>query len=374
MLHQAYLFNPSGPDLLIGKQVANFVPVALQSVHMVVPRELCVYHRVKCLGIPRLKLSSFARLQAQALTPFTNHGGCAVKQGQWLHIWTWDAALEQAFQAKHPHKQVTQTFAQSLYSPQSREIAWLKATASSGVEAQLRKDKLLIHTLWFEKMPTPEEWADMLAESPEIAAYGWPQTLSASLTAADYTQQPWARNLIQNAHALPRVAFNKAVPVVLTIASACLAGWGSYHFAQRESQQIAINAGAESQERMLAELEPLRQAKQNATQTLNWIDAAQQLSPTPTTHSILIELASLLSNQGLAVRELELSAPTVQATFVSTTGNLPRLTSVIAAIEAHPWFYDSRFVDVVGGNGFKFAWRLQNSTSQAANTAPRNSP
>lgn len=375
MLHQAYLFNPSGPDLLIGRQVARFIPDALQSIHLVVPRELSVYHRVQCSGIPRLKLSGFARLQARTLTPFSSHGGCAVKQGNWLHIWTWDAELERAFQAKHPNKQVTKTLSHSLYSPQNREVVWMKAAASSGVEAQLRKGTQLVHTLWFEKTPTPEEWSDMLAESPEITAYGWPQTLSSTPVLMEYAQQPWAGNLIHAARATPRAALNKAIPVMLTLSSAYLAGWGGYHYAQRESQQTAIHAGAESQERMLAELEPLRLAKQNATQTLNWIETTQQLSPTPNTHGILTELASILSSQGLVVRELELAAPTVQVTVLSTTGNPPRLTSVLSSVEAHPWFYDARFVDVVGGNGFKFAWRLRsNGAAKSANAAEGSAP
>ena len=163
MLHEVYLFNPDGPDLLLGRQAPRWLPATLQSVHMVVPRKLCVYHRISCKGIPRLKLSNFARLQAQALSPFTQHGMCAIKQGTWLHLWTWDAELERIFQEKHPEKQLTNTFAHSIYSGNVSHLAWLRQSASGGVEAQLRQGSHLVHTLWFAEVPTPEIWENLLA-------------------------------------------------------------------------------------------------------------------------------------------------------------------------------------------------------------------
>ena len=372
MLHEVYLFNPDGPDLLIGRQAPRWLPATLQSVHMVVPRKLCVYHRISCRGIPRLKLSNFARLQAQALSPFTQHGMCAIKQGTWLHLWTWDAELERIFQEKHPDKQLTNTFAHSIYSGNVSHLAWLRQSASGGVEAQLRQGSHLVHTLWFAEVPTPEIWENLLAESPELATYGWPPTLASTPTTSEYSPTRWASNLTPPAHKAPGVALAKAVPVLLTASSAVLAGWGSFYYFQKESQQAAIQTGIESQDRMMAELEPLRLAKQNAMQTLRWIDAAQQLSPPLTTHGILAELAEILAPQGLVVRELELSPATLQMTVVSTTGNAPRLTYIISSIESHPWFYDVRFVDVVGGNGFKFALRLDAKASLLTDKTERD--
>ena len=238
-------------------------------------------------------------------------------------------------------------------NPPGRHASWRRLSLSPVLPPFWQR-----RPLWFAEVPTPEIWENLLAESPELATYGWPPTLASTPTTSEYSPTRWASNLTPPAHKAPGVALAKAVPVLLTASSAVLAGWGSFYYFQKESQQAAIQTGIESQDRILAELEPLRQAKQNATQRLRWIDAAQQLSPPLTTHGILAELAEILAPQGLVVRELELSPATLQMTVVSTTGNAPRLTYIISSIESHPWFYDVRFVDVVGGNGFKFALRL----------------
>jgi hypothetical protein len=157
--------------------------------------------------------------------------------------------------------------------------------------------------------------------------------------------------------------------VALVLATAGLAGWGSWLYSLKTSQQQAIDQGLESQERLLAELEPVQQARQRASTTLAWINTAQALSPAPTAHSIIVELADIFTRQGLVVRELEINAPTVQVTLVATAGGSPRLTAVLGVLENHPWFYDARFVDVSGGTGFKFAWRLRPEAAVAQGLA-----
>ena len=101
----------------------------------------------------------------------------------------------------------------------------------------------------------------------------------------------------------------------------------------------------------------------------------RELPSTPATHGIVAELADIFTRQGLVVRELEINAPTVQATLVATSGGSPRLTAVLGALESHPWFYDARFVDVSGGTGFKFAWRLRaDAATPTSNSNSKNQP
>ncbi|NMM77913.1 hypothetical protein B2J89_14620 [Acidovorax sp. SRB_24] len=150
-----------------------------------------------------------------------------------------------------------------------------------------------------------------------------------------------------------------------------MVGGGSWIYSEKEAHQEAINQGHQSQERLLAELEPMQQARQRTTKTLGWINTVQTLSPVPSTHSVITELADILTRQGLVVRELDINAPTVQATLVATAGGSPRLTAVLGALENHPWFYDARFVDVSGGTGFKFAWRLR---AQAPTSPEKGQP
>ena len=109
------------------------------------------------------------------------------------------------------------------------------------------------------------------------------------------------------------------------------------------------------------------QQDRDAVQSLQrWLASAQTLVSTPTKLETLNEMATMFTRQGLVVRELELTPPTVSATLVSAGGSDIRLTAVIGAIEANPLFTDARFVDVSGGNAFKFTWRLKSIASNLA--------
>lgn len=373
MLQEAYLFNPLGPDALLAPPLPSYIPAAFKTLRLILPRHLCSYHRIDCEGVPRLKLASFAKIQAQSLTPYSTHGACAVRQGHWLHLWTWDADLETQFRAKHADAPPVQTMPLSLYSqPLASGIRWQSEPGQPGIEAQLWHNHQLQSSLWLHTPPSPEDWAQLQAHHPELSHIGWPAVLPA-ITATPAQARPWARNLLQpHLAAGPRLDWQRLAPITLTLASALLAGWGSALWAEKIAYQQAIQHSKEEQAHLLAQLEPLQQKRQQAQQTLQWIESAQALAPAPTMHAILSELATILAHQALAVRELEINTPTLQATLVPTNGSAPRLTAILAALEEHPWFYDARFVDVVGGNGFKFSWRLR---STAGNTPlPQEQP
>jgi len=366
MLQDVYLYNPHGPDLQLGKPAIAHLPQALKTTRLLIPRQVCVYQRVDCAGVPRLKLAAFAKLQVQSLTPFTKNGACAVRQGNWLHLWMWDAAIEAVFSTRHQNRRPAQVLPRSLYSPpQTHGLLWLTTPGTTAVEAQLWKDNLLVDCMWFDVLPTSSAWDALLAQRPELALAGWPRTLPDNRLHTQYSTSAWGRNLIPQSGPRLGVQLSHLAPAGLVVATATLAGWGGFVYAEKEAHQNAIRQGVETQERLIAELEPMQQARQRTMETLRWIDAAQALSPPPTTHSIITELAGIFTLQGLVVRELEISAPTIQATLVSTAGGSPRLTAVLGALEAHPWFYDARFVDVVGGTGFKFAWRLRSGAGTA---------
>lgn len=362
MFHESCLFNPHGTDALLERPFFGHLPGRLKALRLVIPRHLCTYQRIECAGVPFLKLGNFAKLQVQALTPFSNYGSCAIRQANWLHIWIWDAAIESAFSEKHGNRQHFSVLPYSLYStPKASGLIWLVAPGSTGLEGQLWKDSQLVDSMWFDAPPDADTWAVLHAQNPGLHTLGWPLALpftSAPQTIAS-APKPWGRNLTPRRQNRPRIQWASLAPAALIAATAALVGWGSWIYSEKEAHQEAINLGQQSQERLLAELEPLQQARQRTTQTLAWINTVQALSPAPSTHSVIAEMADIFTRQGLVVRELDINAPTVQATLVATAGGSPRLTAVLGALENHPWFYDARFVDVSGGTGFKFAWRLR---------------
>jgi hypothetical protein len=376
MLHHSCLFNPNGPDLPLVRNLFARLPGALKVLRMVVPRHLCIYQRVECTGVPRLRLGNFAKLQVQALAPFSKYGSCVVRQGNWLHIWVWDAAIEAAFSQKHGGKQNFSALPYSLFStPLTDGIVWLTAPGSPGLEGQLWKNRQLVDSMWFDEPPEAGDWATLHAQTPALHALGWPLALPAAGTPPPRvaTPRPWGRNLTPRLHSSTHIQWSNLAPTALVLATATLTGWGSWIYSQKQAHQQAIDLALQSQERMLAELEPMQQARQRTNSTLTWINAVQALPSTPTTHDIIAELADIFTRQGLVVRELEINAPTVQATLVAINGGSPRLTAVLGVLESHPWFYDARFVDVSGGTGFKFAWRLRADTATSTSNPKSNS-
>jgi hypothetical protein len=334
---------------------------------------MCVYIRLGCAGIPRLSLKNFAQLQAEQRSPFQNFGAYAVKQGSTLHLWLWDKAIETAFSGKHPGRISRSVIPQSLLSePLEHGVHWLRHVSQNGIEAQLWRNKQLVDSIYFVKPPSAQDWSARLLQSPELNALGWPTALplSADRRDAGLEKKVWARNLLMAALRLPAIQGAAIAHLTLWAFTAVLAAGTASILSERALHQKAITEGVENQKQRLAALEPVQQARETVKGLESWLASAQTLSPQPTKLDILNSIAVMLTRQGLTVRDLELSPPTVSATLLPPPGSDIRLTAVIAAIEANPMFTDARFVDVVGGTAFKFTWRLRDVRSASALGAP----
>ncbi len=369
MLSQSYLFNRNGTDSPVGGSGFRFLPTSLQILHLVVPREACIYARVNCQGVPYFGLRNFAKLQSEQLSPFQQFGAFATKQGTVLHVWLWDKAVEVSFQEKHNGRSAKTVLPQSvLTAPRERGIQWLGDPSQPGVEAQLWRDRALVDSLYFESPPSAQGWSTMAAQQPDLVALGWPSTLPLGSVTHNQTitAKAWGRNLLSTPLRLPKVNAAAIASLALWLATAALAAFSAALWTERAAHQKVIADGVESQKQRIEAFEPIQQARDKAQNVERWLASVQALSPRPSKVDILYDVAELLTRQGLMLRDFELTPPTISAVLVPYAGADIRLTSVIGAIEAHPRFYDARFVDVAGGNGFKFTWRLR--SDGAANT------
>ena len=338
---------------------------------------MCIVSRTSCAGVPRWSLRGFAQLQAEQVMPFQRSGMFAVKQGQTMHLWLWDKTLEADFSEKHEGRTPRQVLPQSVFSPSiDRGVQWFRHPQQEGLEAQLWSNRMLADSMYFEVAPTAADWRTLMAQQQDLRATGWPSELPAGSQSpvTAFAKKPWARNLLKPALQLPRVQFAPIARAALWASTAVLAAGTAATLTERSQHQSAINEGVESQKKRLADLEPAQKAR-DAVQSLElWLASAQTLSPRPSKLDTLSEIATMVTRQGLVVRELEFIPPTISATFVPTTGSDIRLTAVIGAIEANPLFTDARFVDVSGGNGFKFTWRLRNASAAQAQVAAQAQP
>jgi hypothetical protein len=342
-------------------------------LRLVVPRASCVYARISCLGVPRFGLRGFAQLQVEQLSPFQKFGSYAVKQNETLHVWMWDKSIETAFAEKHNDRAAKTVLPQSLLGqPREQGVTWLQHQGQSGLEAQLWRTGKLVDSIYFEAPASASQWTTTLARQPELAALGWPATLppAPAATRHNFNTKPWGTSLLRPAFRLPEIQGALIARLVLWGATAALGASTAAVLSERSAHQKAIADGVENQKQRIVALEPVQQARDAAQEIERWLASAQTLSPRPSKLAILNEVATVVNQQGLLVRDLELTPPTLSAMVVPAIGSDIRLTAVIGAIEANPMFTDARFVDVVGGNAFKFTWRLRGAMPTAASASP----
>ncbi len=371
MLTQSYLFNRDGTDDVLGNSTVSLIPSFLRSLRLVVPRQSCVYSRISCAGVPLLGIKGFASLQAEQLSPFQKFGVYAVKQGETLHMWTWDKTLEIHFADRHG-RAATQVVPYSLLAPRREQgVSWIKTNGHPGVEAQLWRNKQCVDTLLFEQQPGPTEWSAYITGQPQLGVLGWPIALPPLPNVQNGlpTIKPWGRNLLSAAFRLPKIKFALIAKFALWVSTAALAASTAAWLSERHAHQKAIAEGVENQKLRLAALEPVQRNREATQEVVKWLTAAKNLAPRPSKLEILNEMATVITRQGLVVRELDFSPPTISATLVPVRSSDVRLTAVIGALEANPLFHDVRFVDVVGGNAFKFTWRLKNNAPLLAPSA-----
>jgi hypothetical protein len=325
---------------------------------MVVPRNLCTYHRIPCAGVPFFKLNEFARLQALQHSPFVHYGSSAVKQGSHLHLWIWDQKHEERFAEKHGQPKRFQTIVHSLLTPRNAQgLLWIAHPAGSenGCEAQLWQNRQLQDSQWFDAPPSPQTWQQRHAQYPELANNGWPLHFTA-IRYSPCGERPFGINLTPRAQNRQTIHWAPMVNTLMVLGAAGLIGWADWLQGQILGYENQIAANQTYQEQKIEQDQPQQIARASTYNTLQRIKSIQSLKANTQTLASLEEINQLFSRQGLWVRDIDINGPTIDATLIGVT---PRLTAILGVIESSELFYDARFNDVVPGGGFRFSWRIQ---------------
>lgn len=332
----------------------------LRAPRFVVPRELSIYYRVSCQGIPFHQVSSFARLQARALSPFAHFGANAVRQGAHIHLWIWDKALEERFARDRGGITRFSTVAQSLLSKPAREgVIWL--ASGQGVEAQLWSRSQLQDAQWFDEPPSASVWKLRHAEAPALLARGWPLHLPPQLSMPTVAARPWARNLTPRIQPASTFTVQQLSRYMFALAVLSVLGWGAWLLGQKHGLENYRDHNQTQQQQRLSQRSPDQASRTTTLQLQQRIQSIQGLASGTSPRRVLEGLSTILTRQGLWLRDINIQAGTVEATIVAPAGVTPRLTSIVGALEGEPLFHDARFVDVSPGGGFKFSWRTHPS-------------
>lgn len=334
---------------------------------VVIPRSLCIYQRVSCKEIPRLRLKQFATLQIETHSPFNKSGAFTLIQGEWLHLWIWNKDIEDEISKKIYPQDRFHIWPSSLSSkPKNNGIDIIYESKESNFEFQLWKNGLLVDSILLESYPDEATWKILFNNSNELKISGWPNK-PPEKKESDKNRSffLWGKNITPRPEAKLIINWDKISNLALIIASLYIFSWLGWSYSHKLGYQNIINEGIASQEAEIAKFEPIYETRKDAQETIQWLTQIYNFLPTYSFGEIIFDLKENWPRQGYVLRDLEINPPTVQATFVPATSFKPQLTSILEKISANPYFYDARFIDVTGGNGFKFSWRIVQDNNKA---------
>ena len=351
----AYLFSDTGLQRLQAGRLGTRVLVS---------RSVCTYLQLPCAGVPWLKLRQFAQLHARQAAVYAETGVYALKQGDLLHVWMWDAqALRKALAAEGVAVKagvdalagvsvVAQTAlgqtqpALGTAAGGSTYSAALFASGS-GFEGILLQQGLMVKNHWWAQMPVLADWqrfttlggadaapaANSLAlpkvkaydNSKKLAGMGWQVRAERDTSDSLRARQPpagrsWAATLCA---------------VVLTLGLGAAAYLAVMDWQLRQAQALLKEQLAAATTAARAQVKA-REDLQVAAERVKALASFAQLSlPQELWRQWAAEFVML----GVSVREFESRAGQVRMLVVANTGKL-NPTEVVAIVAKNPQITD----------------------------------
>jgi hypothetical protein len=342
----------------------KLVPVDLRAYKLVIGPEHTVFARISLKGVPFWRWREFARLQCEALTPFSRPGAYARVEAGALNVWIWDQAYAEAcvraFGADVDVERAVPLAA--LCRAPSDGVWWVKPSdpARAASEMQLWQGGALVASLRADDAKSPQMWAELVQRQPELRRLGWPQQLpDATNRSLRHRGLPlfgsiWPYVRSEGAASLGERAVSACVALFLAGTLAWAGYWaGRAHTAHHQVAQMARPGSAEAE----------RSAGEEAKRRTDFEQGHLRLLKLATTGSgipvgaVLERLGSVTMRQGMLVREVEVGAEFVKATLAAGPGASPRLEGIVNALEQVDGFHDARLVEVGSQGGFQFEWR-----------------
>lgn len=246
-------------------------------------------------------------------------------------VWCWDAEQLQHIlgDKKHESNVIPETLLYPRYNDGLRLLQ-----VSDGYEIQYWKDNCLKYSHICRQYPSAAEWLSFQRESaiplevqsplPEIALQ------------IEWEKRAWLKNLgesgvLQRGELIENISAMLAI-TLLTGASAWLA-----------TQTVLTTQEIQTREERLKSLEqtlhPLREARQNAMESLTRSTGISHLAPYPDQFLILSKLAELLpENTGAYIREWEYQTGKLKLTL-SVTDASAQLEEFINALQGDEAFF-----------------------------------
>ena len=309
---------------------------------LVLPRALCVFESMPCAGLAWYEYRQFASTQARRLAPFRNFGCNAAVVDKQLMLWFWNedevvACLRKSGLGAEQLRRIVepllrspsqQASAQELRPRESTKPALsLNSTQSyslqcwGGVDQLELRGKAIISSRW---QGDKESTAAQKPQAPPILGKPWARELLGlgSTQILSWGRLEWLRN---------RRLLVPLVSAILVAGTAAYAAyWGGLFLGGQQRLQ-SLEQTAEAADLAIGDLVSLRQS---AATDESWVSNYKRLASSVQFDRLLADLARLLEQQGLVIRELELRKGEVRLVVVSAGGdiNLPQLLDALNGI------------------------------------------
>ena len=342
-----------------------FSDVGLQRVQagslgtrVLMSRSVCSYSQLTCAGVPWFKLRQYAQLHARQLAVYVDTGVYALKQGDKLHLWMWDAqALRDALTAQGVGTKagrdpiggvrIVPQSALKLTGPADGTALF---ASGSGFEGVSLRSGVLHKNHWWAELPVGEEWqrfsqeavtqVGLTASTPPtavpavkqynnmaaVAGWGWQVSmakegsLASSRTALQAGRLGWPAKLCAG---------------LLAVSCGGIAYLGVLDWHLRQAQQALTAQLAAAGSTASAQVKA-REVTQNVADR---VKALASFGQVVLPQELWAQWAADMVLLGVSVREFELRAGQIRMLVVANSGKLDP-TAVLAVVAKDPQITD----------------------------------
>lgn len=258
-------------------------------------RPLYRFRRFDLANVPKAQRSQALRLQIRQWSPYVRPGQYVVWGQGYALVWAWDAdRLEADLLAQKLKPESTSVIPESMLHPPLADGLRL-AACLDGVEGQLWREQLPVHSRWWPEAPSEAEWLNFQRDAGIAPSQSIPEP-----QATHWLKRPWAKATDlgrEESHTLPHETWLMSGAILL------LAGFTTWH-----GIELAKNRQAVTQLKSeLAEAEqtarPLLEARSHALDALARVEALQATNTYPAQLALMAEMAKHLPRDGAYLKE-----------------------------------------------------------------------
>jgi len=301
----------------------------------VLSRPFYRFCRFDLKNVPKPRRVQALELQIRQWTPFANTGRYLVWQGEDALVWAWDAdRLGADLATQNLNSKRVEILPESLlHFPLANGLRL--AACLDGVEGQLWREGLLVHSRWWPTVPTEAAWLNFQRDAGDSAELQ--STVVPSPAAPEWLHRPWAKNVPAGrggAWAAPYETWLVSAGVLV------LAGMTSWYGIQLVKIKQAVELRKNELKTAETIARPMLEARQRALDAQVRIKLLQKAGHYPDQLALMATVAKLLPKHTVTLNEWDYRDDKLKITVASP--NKLSNSVLIKELLDSGWFGDVR--------------------------------